>query len=303
MLAGQLANRLEVPRLGEHDAEVHHRCLHDHAGRLAALVDHPLDTALHRARVVERHGNGHVDHGLGDSLAVRERGEVVAVADALVGDADRDHHVVVVAVVRAEDLDDRVPSGGGAGDPDRVHRRFRAGVDVAPLRQPETPRELLADDEVVLDRGGEVGAELDALLHRLRDGGVRVALHHRAEAVVEVEHDVAVDVPDARALSVGEIHRPGLAHLVGGRDPVRERLLRPLVHVARAGCPVVEARLLARRKLANPLLSISTGVRVAITRPPRSVRPGRRRGRAPAPRRRRRRRSRCSYPLAGRGTP
>ena len=95
-----------------------------------------------------------------------------------------------------------------------------------------------------------------------------VALHHRAEAVVEVEHDVAVDVPDPGALSVGEIHRPGLAHLVRGRDPVRERLPRPLVHVARAGCPVVEP-LPPRAPQAreSALCRSRIGVRVAITSP------------------------------------
>ena len=50
----QLAHRLEIPGLGEDDAEVHHRGLHDHAGGRAPFLDERLDPPLHRARVVER---------------------------------------------------------------------------------------------------------------------------------------------------------------------------------------------------------------------------------------------------------
>ena len=105
-----------------------------------------------------------------------------------------------MAVVGAEDLDDGVPPGGRARDADRVHRRLGAGVDVAPLRQAEASCELLGDDDRVLGRRGEVCAELDTLLDRARDHRVGVTLHHRAEAVVEVEQLVPVHVPDARAL-------------------------------------------------------------------------------------------------------
>ena len=48
--ARDLAHRLEVAGLGEHDPEVHHRRLHDHAGRLAALLVELGDAPLHRAR-------------------------------------------------------------------------------------------------------------------------------------------------------------------------------------------------------------------------------------------------------------
>ena len=104
-----------------------------------------------------------------------------------------------------------------AGDPDRVHRRFGAGVVEAPLRQAEAPRKLLGDLDPVLGRSGEVGAQSDALLDRLDDRRVRVALRHRAEPVVEVPELAAVDVPDDRALAALEIDRPRLSHLVRGR--------------------------------------------------------------------------------------
>ena len=152
MLPRQLADGLEVAGLGEHDPEVHHRRLHDHAGRLAPLLDQAFDAALHRGRVVERHRDRQVGDDLRDPPSVRQRLEVVAEADAVVRDADRDHHVVVVAVVGAEDLDDRVAAGRRAGDPDRVHRRLGARVRVAPPRQAPAARELLGHDDSVLGR-------------------------------------------------------------------------------------------------------------------------------------------------------
>ena len=109
--------------------------------------------------VVERHGDGQVDDGLRDPGAVRQRGEVVPVADLVVLDADRDHHRVVVAVVGAEDLHDRLAAGQPARDADRVHRRLRAGVRVPPLRQAEAPGQLLGDGDPVLGRRREVRAE------------------------------------------------------------------------------------------------------------------------------------------------
>ena len=77
-----------------------------HAGRRPSARE-PLEPALERAGVVERHRHDQIDDGLRDAGAVAQRGEVVAVADAVVLDADRDHHAVVVAVIGAEDLHDR----------------------------------------------------------------------------------------------------------------------------------------------------------------------------------------------------
>ena len=53
--------------------------------------------------------------------------------------------------------------------------------------------------------------EPDPVGHGLRDRVVGVTLHHRAEAVVEVEVLVAVDVPHLRALPVREVDRPRVA--------------------------------------------------------------------------------------------
>ena len=248
---GDLADRLEVARLRQDDAEVHQRGFHDQAGRFAAFLDQPLDAPLERAGIVEWHRDRHVDDRLRDASAVWQRGVVLAIADLVVRHADRDHHVVVMAVVRAEDLHDRVPAGEGAGDPDRVHRRFRAGVDIAPIRQAEALGQLVGDDDVVLHRRGEVGAQGDPLLDRLDDGRMGVALDHRAEAVVEVDVLRLVDIPDLRALAVREVDRPGIARLVGRRHAADHVLLGALVVLGRDFGIGVESLLFAVDQLLN----------------------------------------------------
>ena len=253
MARADVAHRLEVAGLGEHDSEVHHRRLHDHAGGLATLRVEALDPALHRARVVERDGDRHVDGRLRDAGAVGQRLEVLAVADPVVLDPDGDHHGVVMAVVGAEDLHHGVALRVRARDPDRVHRRLRAGVRVAPAREVPAPLQLLRDHDGVLGRGGEVRAERVALVERRADRRVRVALDHRAEAVVEVVELVAVDVPDARAVAALEVDRPRVAQLVGRGDAAREHLVRAAEHLTRLRGGVVEALLLALDELADAL--------------------------------------------------
>ena len=253
VLLRDLADGLEVAGLGEHDAEVHHRRLHDHAGGQATLLGEALDAALHRGGVIERHRDRHVGHGLRDATAVGEGRVVLAVADRGVVDADRDHHVVVVAVVRAEDLDDRVAARGGARDADRIHRGLGARVRVPPLRQAPAALQLVGDDDRVLGRGGEVRALLHALDDGLRDDRVRMALDHRAEAVVEVDHLRAVDVPDVRADAALEVDRPRIAELVRRGDAARQGAERALVHASRARRVRVELLGLAGRQLGDAL--------------------------------------------------
>ena len=253
MAAGDVADGLEVARLREHDAEVHHRRLHDHAGRLAALRGQALDPALHRARVVEGNRDRQVHDGLRDARPVGQRGEVLVIADLVVLDADRDHHAVVVAVVGAEDLHDRLAARGPARDPDRVHRGLAAGVREAPLRQPPAAGELVADDDRVLGRGREVRPGRVAGLDGRADRRVGVALDHRAEAVVEVPHLVAVDIPHARPGAALEVDRPGVTQLVGRGDPAGEVDLGARVHLLRALRALVELLLLALDELRDAL--------------------------------------------------
>ena len=252
MLLGDVADRLQVARLRQHHAQVHHGRFHDHAGRLLALGDEVLDAGFHHGSVVERHGGGHVDDGLRDALAVADRLVVVARTDlAPVGDAQADHDVVVMAVVGAEDLHHLVAAGEGAGDADGVHGGFGAGVHEAPLGQLEVLGQVLGHDDGVFGRQGELGAEFAALLDGLDDGRVRVPLHHAAEAVVEVAQLLAVDRVDLGALAVGEVHRVGIARLVAGRDAHGERLGRPLVQFVRLGSRVLETLLFALHQFSD----------------------------------------------------
>ena len=253
MAAGDVAHGLEVAGLREHDAEVHHRRLHDHAGGLAALLGQALDPALHRARVVERDGDREVHDRLRNAGAVGQARQVLVVADLVVLDADRDHHAVVMAVVGAEDLHDRLAPGRPARDPDRVHRRLGARVREAPLGQPPAPRELVADDDRVLGRRREVRAGAVAGVDRRADRRVGMALDHRAEAVVEVPHLVAVDVPHARPGAALEVDRPGVAELVGGGHATGEVDLGALVHLLGALRALVQLLLLALDQLRDAL--------------------------------------------------
>ena len=78
----------------------------------------------------------------------------------------RDHHLVVVAVVAALDLDDLVPAGGALGDPDGVHRRLGAGVGEPPHRQPVAVPQQLGDVGVELARRDVEGAVVELGLRR-----------------------------------------------------------------------------------------------------------------------------------------
>src|SRR5262249_2410585 len=205
----------------------------------------PLDAALHRACVVERNRDRHVDDRLRNSSAVRQRVVVLPIADPVVRNADRDHHVIVVAVIRPENLDDRVATGARACDPDRVHRRLGAGAHEAPRRQSPPTCELLRDDHAVLRGRGEVRPERDTLAHRFHDRRVRMALHHGAKGVVEIDQLVAVDVPDVRSLSAEEVDRPRLALLIRGGHAVHQGRTRAFEERCGGGRPALQPALLA----------------------------------------------------------
>ena len=88
------------------------------------------------------------------------------------------------------------------------------------------------------------------------DRRVRVPLRHRAEAVVEVDVLVAVDVPDPLALAALEVDRPRVAQLVRRGDAAGERLPRALAH--RPG------RAASARSAAAPSRSISSRIAAAV---------------------------------------
>ena len=242
-LRGELADRLQVARLGEDDPEVHHRRLHDHAGRQAALGGEPVDPPLHRLGVVERHGDGEVDDRLRDPGAVRA---------ARRGRRGRRSG-------RTRRRSRPSPRRGGRGTSRRSSRssrgrsaRARSGsrpssppsrssctatsaagsAGRAPRRRRSRPRS--APRSACRARPARGSAAVD--------DRVRVPLRHRAEAVVEVDVLVAVDVPDALALAAVEVDRPRIAQLVRRGDAAGERAAGPLPHRPRARRPLVQPR-------------------------------------------------------------
>src|SRR5919108_696721 len=102
--------------------------------------------------------------------------------------------------------------------------------------------QLLADCDRALGGGSEVGAAVHLRLHGGGDGRVRVADAHDAEAVVEVDVLVAVDVPHAGALAALEVHRPRVVALERRRHAARHDRGGARERAARAGGPLAMDR-------------------------------------------------------------
>ena len=126
----------------------------------------------------------------------------------------------MVAVVRGLDLDDALTTGEAARQADRVERRLGAAVGEAPLRLLEAARQLACDDDVLLDRLREMRPAMQLRVDGRDDRRMRMADDHDAEAVVEIDVLVAVDVPDLAALAVVD------------EDRLRRRVLERARHAA-----------------------------------------------------------------------
>jgi hypothetical protein len=98
-----------------------------------------------------------------------------------------------------------------------------------------------------------VRALLHALNDGLRDDRMGVALDHRTEPVVEVDHLGAVDVPHVRANAALEVDRPRIAELVGRGDATRQRDLGALVHATRCRRVRIQLLRLAGGQLGDAL--------------------------------------------------
>ena len=170
---------------------------------------------------------------------------MLAVAHLVRRRLDRDHHGVVVAVVGALDLHDHVAAGEAAREVDGVHRRLGAGVGEAPVGEAPAAAQLLRHHDRALGRRGEVRALVHLRLDRGGDRRVRVADAHHAEAVVEVEVLVAVDVPHLRADAALDVGRPRVVALERGRHAAGHDVVRALEVLARAPRPFDQPRLLA----------------------------------------------------------
>src|ERR1022692_3270562 len=158
--------------------------------------------------------------------------------------ADRHLHRVVVTVVAALDLDDRVTAGDGAHEVNRVHRDLGAGVAEAPLRQAEPDGKLLGDDERVWRRLGEVRAETDLAADGRHDRRMAVPSQRRAVSSGQVDVLVAVHVVDLGALAVAEPDRLRAGALPAGGHAAGQRMTGPAGHPARFRLPPDEDFLL-----------------------------------------------------------
>src|SRR4029077_6731121 len=97
---------------------------------------------------------------------------------------------------RRLDLDQPFAAGETPSDADGIQRGLRPAVGEPPLRQPEALGDLPRDDRDLGDRLPKVRAAGDPFGDRVDDQWMSVPDDHDAEAVVEVDVLVAVDVPN-----------------------------------------------------------------------------------------------------------
>ena len=146
---------------------------------------------------------------------------------------------IVPAVVVTFELEELCAASVGAGQAQRQHGGFAAGVGEA---HDFGGRDHAAQALGSFDFGGSCGREMRALRHRLRNDfdqfGMRMPLDQRAERHHEVDVFVAVDIPHMRALPALEKYRPGRVHGSAARrrvDAFDQRLLGALEPLLRAG--------------------------------------------------------------------
>ena len=218
-----VADRLQVAVVGQADADVLHHRLDDEGGDVAA-GEHPLEGGGVVVGDDDRVG----EHAAGDAGGRRHRCRAVGRPGGGEVGLHRDEQLVVVAVVAALDLDDLLAAGGATGDAHGVHRRLGAGVGEPPQRQAVALGEELGDDGVRLGGRDVERAVVELGLDRGADGRVHVPGEQRAEAHVEVDVPVAVDVDHVRPGRVGDHDRMRVVGLEARRDAEREDLAGPL---------------------------------------------------------------------------
>ena len=183
------AQRLEEARRRRHDAHVPGDRLDDDRGEAFAVA---LDRSRRRIGVVVRGDDGVAGRAARDSRRGRqpERHEAgTGLGEERVG----------VAVVAARELEDAVATSRAAREPDRAHRRLRAGRDQPHLLdRRHRVDDLLGELDLALGRRPEGRAVRRRLLHGLHDLGVGVAEHERAPG----HHPVHV-APPLGVLEVG----------------------------------------------------------------------------------------------------
>ena len=149
---------------------------------------------------IEGQGDGGIGEARGDALRIRD-------PEGGHARAGLDEQGIDVAVIAAFELDDEVAAGEAAGQADRGHGGFGAGVDQA---HHFDGRDGIADGCGELDFGfggrAETGADVERSVDGGEDLGMAVAEQQRAPGADVVDVLVAVDVEEVRAFAAGDEH-------------------------------------------------------------------------------------------------
>ena len=240
--AGQLAERVVEPVLGEDDPDVRQRGLGEDAGDVLGSK-----RFLEPVEVVEL-------HDLRRQRRVNGRPDVPGARphDAVLGRRERLVDRPVVAPVE----DEHLPAAGHlTGEPQceavRVGRRQRE----LPERKPEAPRQLLADPGRVLGRKHRRRAARRLSSERLDDRLRRVPGHRARVAEAEVDVLVAVDVDDPCALRLLDEDRESArpASHPAHRDAEQERGAGALAQLERTRMALAEGRDLVLEPRGQPI--------------------------------------------------
>jgi hypothetical protein len=237
----EIEQPLEVARLRQDDAAVHHGGLDDHAGDAPLVLG---ERPLRLGQVVERHDAHEVRERLRDAHRLRHRHGVLTRPDQVRIRGHGEHQGIVVTVVGPLDLHDQVSAGVRPHQADRLEGGLRAGVAEPPQREAEPLGHVLAD--LVELRGGlrEVRPQTGPLLDRLHHLRMGMPHDHRAVPEVVVDVLVAVEVPDVAPRSPIDEHRVRRRGLPGRRDAAGDVLPGHLPVLDRAAMLRLERRLL-----------------------------------------------------------
>ena len=118
---------------------------------------------------------------------------------------DGHQHRIVETVVSTFHLDHALPPGRRARQPHRVHRAFRAAVAESHHLHRKPRADLLGQRVLRIVRHPEHCPGLELRLDGVDHRGMAVPGHERAEAHVEIDVLVPIDVPEACATGVADV--------------------------------------------------------------------------------------------------
>ena len=230
------------PVLGEDDPDVRQRGLGEDAGDVLGSK-----RFLEPVEVVEL-------HDLRRQRRVNGRPDIPGARphDAVLGRRERLVDRPVVAPVE----DEHLPAAGHlTGEPQCEAVRVGRGQRELPEREPEAPRQLLADPGRVLGRKHRRRAARRLGSERLDDRLRRVPGHRARVAEAEVDVLVAVDVDDPRALRLLDEHRESArpASHPAHRDAEQERRAGALAQLERTRMALAEGLELVLEPRGQPI--------------------------------------------------